>query len=553
MSALIGADALRAALLTAQAGGEEIALLDVREEAEFGPEHILLAIHLPLSRLELRAAWLVPRRSTRIVVCDGGGDGGDEALAQRAATILESHGYGNVAVLDGGVAAWRAAGHATFSGVNVPSKAFGEVVEHGYRTPSISAQELKARIDAGANMVVVDSRPLDEFRVMSIPTATCVPGGELVWRIGALAPDPDTLVVVNCAGRTRSIMGAQSLINAGIPNPVVALRNGTMGWHLAGLALDHGQTRYLPEVSPAQAQDARRRAQAVCARFAVPRIDRATLEAWQAAPDRTTFLLDVRSPEEYLAGHLPGSISAPGGQLVQATDRYVGTLGARLVLVDDDGVRAAMTASWLKQMALHEVAVLDAGLSGGRLPGGGVEAGPGPEHALGLEALRYREIAPEALRDALADGRTQLVDLTRSVAYRTGHIGGARHGVRTRLAALIPSLPAHDLLVLTSGDAMLARYAVAEAEGLTDAEVMVLAGGNEAWREAGLPLVAGEDGLEAEPVDAHLRAYDCTTNIEEAMQAYLDWEVELINRLDEDGTLPFRKGGIPGGHAGTRA
>jgi rhodanese-related sulfurtransferase len=532
MSAVIGANELRTALLD----GQEIALLDVREEAHFGPEHILLAIHLPLSRLELRAAWLVPRRDTRIVLCDGG-----DGLAQRAAGILEGYGYSHVAVLEGGVAAWRAAGHAVFSGVNVPSKAFGEVVEHGYRTPSISAQELKARIDAGDDMVVVDARPLDEFRVMSIPSATCVPGGELVWRIGALAPDPDTLVVVNCAGRTRSIMGAQSLINAGIPNRVVALRNGTMGWHLAGLALDHGQTRYLPEVPPAQAEEARRRARAVCARFAVPRIDRATLEAWQAEPDRTTYLLDVRSPEEFLRGHLPGAVSAPGGQLVQATDRYVGTLGARLVLVDGDGVRAAMTASWLKQMALHEVAVLDGGLQDARL-----EVGPGTERALGLEAQHCREIAPDALRDALPAGRTQLVDLTRSVAYRSGHIGGARHGVRTRLAALVPGLPAHDLLVLTSGDAMLARYAVAEAEGLTDAEVAVLAGGNKAWRDAGLPLVEGEDGLEAQPVDAHLRAYDCTTNVEEAMQAYLDWEVDLINRLDEDGTLPFRGAGIPG-------
>jgi rhodanese-related sulfurtransferase len=540
MSARIGADALRAALL----GRDEIALLDVREEAEFGPDHILLATHLPLSRLELRAAYLVPRRTTRIVLCDGEGEG----LAEHAATILESHGYRQIAVLEGGVAAWRAAGNATFTGVHVPSKAFGEVVEHGYHTPSISPHELKAKFDAGENIIVLDSRPLDEFRVMSIPTGTCVPGGELVYRIGALAPDPDTLVVVNCAGRTRSIMGAQSLINAGIPNRVVALRNGTMGWHLAGLALEHGQSRYLPDVSPAQAKDARARAEAVRARFEVPRIDRATLKSWQADPDRTTYLFDVRSPEEFLAGHLPGSTSAPGGQLVQATDRYVGTLHARLVLVDDDGVRAPMTASWLKQMALHEVAVLEGGLRG--LSGADLESGSGPERALGLDALQYREIAPVELRDALAAGRTQLVDLTRSVEFRASHIAGARHGVRTGLAALIPDLPAHDLLVLTSDDGQLARYAAAEVEGLTAAKVMVLAGGNAAWRDAGMPLVAGEEGLEAEPVDAHLRAYDCTTNVEEAMQAYLDWEVDLINRLDEDGTLPFRKGDIPSGHAG---
>jgi rhodanese-related sulfurtransferase len=534
VSATIGADALRAALLA----GDEIALLDVREEALFGPEHILLAIHLPLSNLELRAPYLVPRRSTRVVLCDGRGEG----MAESAAAILEGHGYRHVAVLDGGVAAWRAAGHAVFSGVNVPSKAFGEVVEHGYRTPSISAEELKAKLDGGEDMVVVDSRPLDEFRVMSIPTGTCVPGGELVYRIGALAPDPDTLVVVNCAGRTRSIMGAQSLINAGIPNRVVALRNGTMGWHLAGLALEHGQMRYLPEVSPAQAEAARRRAEAVRARFDVQQIDRATLQAWQADPERTVYLLDVRSPEEFQAGHLPRSISAPGGQLVQATDRYVGTLRARIVLVDDDGVRAAMTASWLKQMALHEIAVLEGGLQGGA----GLETGAGPERALGLGALSCTEIAPDALHEALRTGRAQLLDLTRSVAFRTAHIAGARHAVRTRLAEATSGLPAHDLLVLTSGDGLLARYAVAEAAQLTEAEVVVLAGGNAAWQGAGLPLVAGEDGLEAAPVDAHLRAYDCTTDVEQAMQAYLDWEVDLINRLDQDGTLPFRSGGLAG-------
>ena len=335
-------------------------------------------------------------------------------------------------------------------------------------------------------------------------------------------------------------MGAQSLINAGIPNRVVALRNGTMGWHLAGLALDHGQTRYLPEVSPAQAEDARRRAQAVCARFAVPRIDRATLEAWQAEPDRTTFLFDVRSPEEFLAGHLPGSISAPGGQLVQATDRYVGTLRARLVLVDDDGVRAAMTASWLKQMALHEVAVLEGGLSG---------AAPGGRAWPRARARPERAALPRDRAGRAAGRAADRPHAARSTSPAASPIAPATSPAPAMACApgsprLIPSLPAHDLLVLTSDDGLLARYAVAEAEGLTDAEVMVLAGGNEAWRAAGLPLVAGEDGLEAEPVDAHLRAYDCTTNVEEAMQAYLDWEVDLINRLDEDGTLPFRAGAI---------
>jgi len=541
MSGRIDPDSLRAALVD----GEEIALLDVREEALFGPEHILLAVHLPLSSLELRAPYLVPRLNTRVVLCDEGG--AEAGVALRAAAVLERHGYDHVAVLNGGVAAWKAAGHAVFSGVNVPSKAFGEVVEHRYGTPSISAEELSAKLAAGENMVVVDSRPLDEFRVMSIPSGRCVPGAELVYRIGTLAPDPATQVVVNCAGRTRSIMGAQSLINAGIPNPVVALRNGTMGWHLAGLALDHGQSTYVPEVPSAEAEDALRRAETVRERYGVARIDRATLAAWQHEPDRTVYLFDVRTPEEYERGHLPGSLSAPGGQLVQATDRYVGTLRARIVLIDD-GVRAPMTGSWLKQMGLHEVALLEGGLT----DSGVLETGRSPPRGLGLEALTCRTIAPRELQDLLQDRGTQILDLTRSVAFRAGHIAGARHAVRTHLAAPIADLPPHELLVLTSEDGLLARYAAAEAAASRPAEVVALEGGNAAWRAAGLPTVAGGDGLETAPVDAFLRAYDCTTNVEEAMQAYLDWEIDLVHRLEADGTLPFCSGEIPGAPAGAK-
>ncbi|HKG01416.1 MAG TPA: rhodanese-like domain-containing protein, partial [Xanthobacteraceae bacterium] len=230
----VSAAELRAML----ADGAELAVLDVREELIYSGSHLLHARSAPLSRLELTVPRLVPRRGTRIVLVDGG-----DGLAERAASILRRHGYPNLHVLDGGLAAWSAAGYMLFSGVNVPSKAFGEVVEHAAATPSIDAAELKRMIEAGDDLVVVDSRPFDEFTRVSIPTATNVPGAELVLRVPDLAPSPATTVVVNCAGRTRSIIGAQSLINAGLPNHVVALRNGTMGWSLAGFTPDHGQDR----------------------------------------------------------------------------------------------------------------------------------------------------------------------------------------------------------------------------------------------------------------------------------------------------------------------
>ena len=336
------------------ADGQEIAILDLREELIFSRGHLLHARSLPLSRLELRMARLVPRHDTRIVLCDDA-----DGLAERASAILARHGYTNLYVLGGGVAAWASAGFELFSGVNVPSKGFGEFVEHENETPSITADELNRLMGKGTDLVVLDSRPLDEYVRMSIPTAINVPGAELVLNIHDLAPSPDTLVVVNCAGRTRSIIGAQSLVDAGVPNKVVALRNGTMGWNLAGLTCENGKSERAPPPSDDGMAWAKAAADRVARRFGVKRIDRATLDQFRSEQgQRSLYLLDVRDPTEYAAGHVAGAISAPGGQLVQATDHYVGTLGARIVLIDDKEVRAVMTASWLRRMGWKDVFVL---------------------------------------------------------------------------------------------------------------------------------------------------------------------------------------------------
>ena len=340
---------------------KEIALLDVRDEASFADAHPLFAASLPLDRLEAEIGDRVPRRTTPIVVYDNG-----EQIAALAVSKLRNVGYIDVGVLDGGLDGWRRSGGELFRDVNVPSKAFGELVEARRHTPSLTAEELKALLDSHADVVVLDARRFDEYRTMSIPTGINVPGAELVYRVGELAPSPTTLVVVNCAGRTRSIMGAQSLINAGIPNRVAALRNGTIGWTLAGLTLDRGQTRRFPAVTAERAAAARTAARSVADRAGVVRISRERLEEWMADETRTLYRFDVRTPEEFAAGHLPGFRSAPGGQLVQETDVFAPVRGARIVLADNDQVRADMTASWLAQMG-WEVYVVEDALSSGQV------------------------------------------------------------------------------------------------------------------------------------------------------------------------------------------
>jgi rhodanese-related sulfurtransferase len=249
----------------------EIAFLDVREEDPHAQSHPLFAANFPLSRVELDAYSKLPRRDVWIVTLDEGDTPDAQSDAMRAALRLVAIGFTNVSVFKGGVRAWSEAGGELFIDVNVPSKSFGEFVEAHQHTPSLSAQEVKTLIDEKADVVIVDARRFDEFNTMSIPTAISCPGAELVLRIAELAPRPETRVIVNCAGRTRSIIGTQSLINAGIPNKVSALRNGTIGWTLADQTLDKGQTRRFSEVSASTTKNAAVRARDVADRAGVKR------------------------------------------------------------------------------------------------------------------------------------------------------------------------------------------------------------------------------------------------------------------------------------------
>ena len=511
--------------------GKEIAVLDVREEGVFAKRHLLLAASAPLSHLEVRVPLLVPRRSTRVVLCDG-----NEGLAQRAAAVLSRNDYTDVMVLAGGVDAWVAQGYEVYSGINVPIKAFGEFVEHHENTPRMPAQEIKARVDAGESVVILDSRPLAEYAKMSIPGGIDCPGAELAFRAYDLIPSPDTLVVVNCAGRTRSIIGAQSLINAGIANRVVALKDGTMGWHLAGFELAREQDHCAPPPSPSGLAAARKAAARVARRFGVRYIDVARVAQFAREMDRRTlYLFDVRSPEEFAAGHLHSTVNAPGGQLVQTTDAFAATRHSRIVLIDDHGVRATMTASWLIQMGWQDVYVVNNALESGPL-----HKGDAPVEVLGLAQIRPDFITPRQLESKMAAGDVAVIDFETSLRYRDAHIPGAWLAIRANLAANLETIPPAGLLVLTSTDGIIAQLAAPEAGQCTKTPVKVLQGGTAAWRAAGLPLESGLARLADKTEDVWYRPYDRMANVEEAMKDYLTWEVNLVKQIERDDDVAFR-------------
>ena len=390
--------------------GGEIAVLDVRADASFLADHLLLAVNTPLDRLLDLAPGFVPRRSTPLVLCDGG-----DGVARHAAERLGTAGYDQLLVLDGGIPAWTAAGHEVFETGYAMANCFGLAVQARYATPRIDGSELMRMRAAGEPLVVVDSRPFEEFHAATVPGAVNLPVAELFHRIRDHLPDAETTVVVHCGGKTRGILGCQSLINAGLRNPVVALDEGTMDWVLAGGRLEVGAERTVAPASEAAKISAVQAAEGIARRFGVRTLSPGELSAWRREADgRTLYLVDVRSREEYEAGHLPDARWIPGGQLAGCTEDYIATRNARLCLVDDDGARAKLTASWMMQAGWPEVAVLEGGLVGHDLVSGPDPlAAPAPEPSVDDRDDR-------TLPDEAPDEAEVLGSYRNSIAWRSG-------------------------------------------------------------------------------------------------------------------------------------
>ena len=512
--------------------GSALALIDVREHGEYNAAHIPGASSVPRRQLEFRIERLVPFRGVRVVVADD--DGRRAALAART---LERMGYRAVETLDGGLNRWASEGLPTEWGMNVPSKAFGEMVEVRHRVPSIDARELERRLAAGEDVVILDARTPEEYRDRCIPGGRSLPGGELALRIGAiLAERPGAGVVVNCAGRTRSIIGARVLQRMGLPN-VASLENGTAGWLLAGFELEQGASRLeLPEPT----SEGRARAEAFAA--AVAREDgvgELGIDALRALMDRadreSVYLIDVRTEAEYARGHIPGFWWFPGGQAVQRADDVVAVRNGQVVFCCDGRVRATITASWYRQMGFPNVYAVDGGVRAWVDSGLPLETGSPAAEPFGLReaAARIRSLSPEQLRPALSGDRPPtavFVDTSREFAL--GHVPGARWLPRGWLELRIDGVDPDRAMpiVVTDGDGRNALLAAATLQELGYRDVSALAGGMEAWRRAGVPVETGLAGVMAAPDDVVPTGPDRTYA---DMVEYLRWEVALGKKYEQ--------------------
>jgi rhodanese-related sulfurtransferase len=511
------------ALKSVLEGQTQFAFIDIREAGEYNTSHISGASLLSRRHLEFQMLLAVPHQDTHVLLCDD-----DGRRAPLAAATIERMGYRHVSVLDGGINRWVSQNYPTEWGSNVPSKDFGEKVEVVNHVPELEATELHERIARGDKLVILDTRTPEEYQRFCIPGGRSVPGGELALRITDITKelDPDTTIIVNCAGRTRSIIGTRVLQRMGLTN-VYGLKNGTSGWLLAGYQLETGADRLtLPPPSP----EGLAAAEAYAARLAqedqVRSLDVPSLQAMLARREQeTVYLIDVRTQAEYAAGHIPGFRWFPGGQAVQRSDDIAVVHNCPIVFTCDRIARATLIASWYRQMGFHEVYAVEGGTTAWASSGLALDTGLTESLPFGLDAARpqVRLLSPQALQTSKP---SVVIFVDTSQDFSRGHVPGAHWVPRGWLELRIGEIaPARETLVaVTCLDGRNAPLAGATLQGLGYQSVVVLEGGMVAWQAAGLPVEKGLAGVMAPPNDVVLSGPD--RNFADMMN-YLRWEEAL--------------------------
>jgi rhodanese-related sulfurtransferase len=512
------------------------ALIDVREPGEYNAAHIPGSSLVPRRQLEFRMHRLVPYTGTPVIVCDD-----DMQRAPLAAATLEAMGYTQVMVLQGGINRWTSDDYPNEWGVNVPSKDFGERMQVEHDIPELHPEELQERVRAGEKIVILDSRTPEEHRRTTIPGARSAPGGELALRLSALVPDPDTTVVVHCAGRTRSIIGARVLQRMGY-SKVYDLRNGTMGWSMAGLELEQDSDRLeLPDPTAEGLANAEAFAARLAEEDGVRYLSIDALKTLIARSDQeNVYLIDVRTEEEYAQGHIPGFQWSPGGQVVQRSDDVVGVKNGHVVFACDDRVRATVTASWYRQMGFPNVYAVEGGTKAWAASGSPLEQSAASEAAGGYDEgllggpygyadarAQVEVLTPDALQTRRESSPAPIVifvDTSRDFSH--GHIPGSRWVSRSWLELQIGNIAPDRAapVVVTCADGLNSVLAGATLKSLGYQQVAVLDGGMRAWTQAGLSVERGLSGVMSPPSDVLVMGTD--RNWADAMH-YLRWEEEL--------------------------
>jgi rhodanese-related sulfurtransferase len=348
----------------------------------------------------------------------------------------------------------------------------------------------------------------------------------------------DTTVVVHCAGITRAALGAQGILNCGIKNPVYSLINGTRGWDMIDGELLIDQP--IEEARPSRA--AKVFSSEAATRLARERklkyINPDDLETWQKANlTRTVYKIDIRSEQEYLEEHFPGTIWIPGGELVGMTIDHLATQNARLCLyADSDCARAEITAGWMNQQDWSDVVIANDWKKVTSL-----QSGSEPDYFPELEHIDIDRVTPQLCQKILNSTDTLLLDFSTSASHRKSHIPAVVWASRAQLYRQYKNLSDSADIICSSEDGVIALLAARDLEKLTGRPVKVLQGGNSAWILAGFKTEPDIDEIlgEIDDIDKLSPTGTDRDSIMRWHQQGISWREGLYKKFKQDKPVKF--------------
>ena len=372
-------------------------LIDCRERRDYVDGHWFGSTNIPLSILPTRLPFLCPYKDFPIHFLHWG-----DAASSVALRYLEKLEYQNITPHSVTQPIGPVVGYV--QGEYAWSKAFGEVVARQSDILEVTPQEY---VTDYQHAQLVDVRPTGEYNRFTLPNSINLPNSLLLANMERLGNHAD-LVLLHCAGRTRSIIGAHTIKAAGYSGDFGIFRGGTQAWELDGFAREHGANRTMAENIEST-------------EFVANFLNRCHIPSAHIQPTGIAAFVETNSDhlifdvsDDAANGILVAAniIKISGTNLVQQTDRSIARYHLPILLFDcRSGSRAAFAAYWLSRMGFCvKIAIVDA------------------DHVqFSLEKNNdVQEKSDQQLIEKWVSDGTQIYDFRLSSEFATGHIESSR-------------------------------------------------------------------------------------------------------------------------------
>ncbi len=194
----------------------------------------------------------------------------------------------------------------------------------------------------------------------------------------------------------------------------------------------------------------------------------------KAMLEKGAMVLDVRPGNEFIAGHVPGSVSIPlSGQFASWAGAVLG-LASKPVLVAENSEQIGEARMRLARIGIEDVTgYLQHGVEGWRNAGFTVE--------------QVKQISPQELASQLSKGAIGVLDVRREAEFEAGHIDGADWHPLDRFKATLPEISKNMPVAVHCKGGYRSLIAISLLERAGYHNVVDVAGGFDAWVGANLP------------------------------------------------------------------